>query len=325
MLLKREKRSGRYHLRMQVPDDLRPLLGWEIKRSLMTTDLREAKRRYPAALEWAQARLDAARQQLRMQALEVDTEELEAAYEGSVTPEWRQLDYAIRHGGRGDPSLPEQDLTAEPEKWRRPFRWTPLAKLLKIEYPPSPNQLRPAAKPMERIADEGSTGATLGSIFEAWLAERRPPDRTRYEWQRAIDALASPARLLEGWDETPASAATRQALVAWKARSLGAREERQDDQEQDRRYPRPVQLRPGQRSGDGRPTRPRASRSQLDRTPRRDAYRTARLTRSSYLRRPDRNPRTSRASAGCLGSCCSQVRAWTKCVSSARKTSGRMP
>jgi hypothetical protein len=54
MLLKRDKRSGIYRFRLQVPDDLRDagLLGWEITRSLKTTNLAEAKRRYPAVLAW---------------------------------------------------------------------------------------------------------------------------------------------------------------------------------------------------------------------------------------------------------------------------------
>jgi hypothetical protein len=53
MLLRRDKRSGRYHFRLRVPDDLRTMRRWELKRSLGTTDLREAKLRYPQALEWA--------------------------------------------------------------------------------------------------------------------------------------------------------------------------------------------------------------------------------------------------------------------------------
>jgi hypothetical protein len=92
MLLKRDKRSGIYRFRLQVPDDLRNagLLGWEITRSLRTTNLAEAKRRYPAALAWAQGQLDAARKALAQQQREVTEEELEDAYDASVTRAWRR-------------------------------------------------------------------------------------------------------------------------------------------------------------------------------------------------------------------------------------------
>jgi integrase len=220
MLLKRDRRSGRYHFRLQVPDDLRQLLGWELKRSLGTTNLAEAKKRYPAALEWAQGCLDDARRVLAERQHEVDHEALEDAYEASVTPAWREYDYAVRHGGRGDRRQEAADITeGEPEKWRRPFRSTPLGKLLRIEHPPQGDLLPHVPGGASSGAARRPGGVTVGAVFDAWFAERKPPERTRYEWQRAINALA---RHLGHPDAgaLPVSEVTREALVAWKGALL---------------------------------------------------------------------------------------------------------
>jgi integrase len=57
------------------------------------------------------------------------------------------------------------------------------------------------------------------SPFRAWVAERQPPERTRYEWRRVVDFLA---RHLGHHDasELPAQDVTKASLVSWKAALL---------------------------------------------------------------------------------------------------------
>jgi integrase len=227
MLLKRDKRSGIYRFRLQVPDDLRNagLLGWEITRSLRTTSLAEAKRRYPAVLAWAQGQLDAARKALAHEQREVTEEELEDAYDASVTSAWRQWKYAEQHdGASGDPRLEPVDLADDPpEQFRRPFSSTPLAKLLRIDHPDQIDlAIAEQAFPQQlgRKGDKKKPGrTTVPAIFDAWCAERKPPRRTEYEWRRTIDFLA---RHLDHKDATelPAEEVTKAALVSWKAALL---------------------------------------------------------------------------------------------------------
>jgi integrase len=56
--------SGMYYLRLRVPAELRPALGYEIKRSLRTRSPAEARARYPAELVGAQQEIALARAQL---------------------------------------------------------------------------------------------------------------------------------------------------------------------------------------------------------------------------------------------------------------------
>jgi integrase len=105
-----------------------------------------------------------------------------------------------------------------PEQFRRPFS-TPLAKLLRIDHPDrieaavrKAGRADPAGQPLEQQM-------TLATIFEAWCSERKPPQRTEYEWRRAINFLA---RHLGHRDAAELSAqdVTKAARVSWKAALL---------------------------------------------------------------------------------------------------------
>jgi integrase len=51
---------------------------------------------------------------------------------------------------------------------------------------------------------------TLRSLYEAWATERRPPGRTRYEWQRVVDRLA------QHLGHQDAERVTKADIVGWK-------------------------------------------------------------------------------------------------------------
>jgi hypothetical protein len=58
------RRHGTIWYRLQVPANLRPLLGWEITKTLKTNDMDIARQRAPAVAIWAQSKLQAARAKL---------------------------------------------------------------------------------------------------------------------------------------------------------------------------------------------------------------------------------------------------------------------
>jgi integrase len=161
MLLKRDKASGRYHFRLQIPDNLRPYLGgrWEIKKSLETTNLADAKRRYPVVLEWAQRQLEEARY-----AYERDRQDDEQEPE-DLPSAWLQWHYASHHNGAvGDTRLPPVGLL-DPE-------------------PPLP---------LRFVTDtEVDTKSTpLSDLIDWWSAERNPPRKTLLEWTRVVNRLST--------------------------------------------------------------------------------------------------------------------------------------
>ena len=58
--------------------------------------------------------------------------------------------------------------------------------------------------------DVEAEGKTLQTLFDAWATERRPPERTRYEWRRVVDRLS---RHLGHQD---AERITKADIVGWK-------------------------------------------------------------------------------------------------------------
>jgi hypothetical protein len=75
---------------------------------------------------------------------------------------------------------------------------------------------------------------TLTSLFEAWAAERQPPERTLYEWQRII------GRLAEHLGHEDAERVTKKDGL--EGRPGGVRQEGEDRQEPHRHHPRALQL-----------------------------------------------------------------------------------
>jgi integrase len=71
----------------------------------------------------------------------------------------------------------EGDYSRDPQLDKFPA-WTP----------PRASAL-PTAINKEAPAEKSGSANTLGSLFEAWKLERRPPERTAYEWKRVVDRL----------------------------------------------------------------------------------------------------------------------------------------
>jgi hypothetical protein len=172
------RRHGVIWYRLQVPEKLRPLLGWEITKTLKTSDWEEARARAPAVAMWAQRKLAEAREKLEGQQQaqwnEWDLEALWDDYEESLNPEWREWEYALRHDGI--------DLGPEPEeKWRQPFSRTPLARRLGI------SRVLEVEAAIEKVtaggpaAQQAGPAVTLSGLLQAWSTERKPPDVGRMD------------------------------------------------------------------------------------------------------------------------------------------------
>jgi hypothetical protein len=202
------RRHGTIWYRLQVPPKLRPLLGWEITRSLKTADWDEAKSRAPAVATWAQQKLADARAQLDQQQQERWHEDaldaLQDAYEASLSPAWRAWDYALRQD--------KIDLGEPEEKWRQPFSQTPLAKLLGISRALDVDQAieRAAAGGPAVLEQQAGPAVTISGLLEGWATEREPPARTLDAWTRIIN------RLIKHIGHEDSEKLTRREIVGWK-------------------------------------------------------------------------------------------------------------
>jgi integrase len=190
------RRHGTIWYRLQVPAKLRPLLGWEITRSLKTEDMEEAKRRAPAVAMWAEEKLKAARAQLDQQQpppRAVDLEILHDAYEQSLNPSWLAWDYSLRHDGIHLGPEPDQ-------KWRQPFSQTPLARLLGITRAVEADEaVEKAAAGGPAALDQQEPAVTLSGLLQAWAKERTPPAKTVDAWVLVLKAARSETKASMRW------------------------------------------------------------------------------------------------------------------------------
>jgi hypothetical protein len=201
------RRHGVIWYRLHVPEKLRPLLGWEIKKTLKTSDWEEARSRAPAVAMWAQQKLDAARAKLDQQQQErwcgdyLDA--LDDAYEESLAPAWRSWDYARKHG--------DIDLDDEPdEKWQQPFSKTRLARLLGISRALDVEAAIERVTAGEPAGQQARTAVTLSGLLQAWAAEREPPARTLDAWTRILN------RLIKHIGHEDPERLMRRDLIGWK-------------------------------------------------------------------------------------------------------------
>jgi integrase len=191
-LLQRQEPSGIYRVRVQVPHELRPYIGArEIRHTLRTRSLSEAKARSHAVLAAIQARIEVARRQLAAARHEATDVEVEDARDWSLSTAWREWDYAT---SRGIPAPVEP-----PPMWVRPFAQTPLAQLLGITTPDG--QQKPARG-----------GASFEHLLDAWSKEKGPtlPRKTLLDFGRAV------RRLTEAFPDRDAETLTKRDLVAHK-------------------------------------------------------------------------------------------------------------
>jgi integrase len=262
-------KTGVYYFRKVVPERLRPRVGkWEIKVSLNTKSLREAKLRYPdkaaqanlilqraesgaiklthkqilaLAGEWYKRQLTAREDEPGNPTdLEIAAEVLIDKYYDSCTPEYRECLFGDPHR-IGDFELAEKyintDFLEEVKEDvedilhkeglvvdRQTFAmlservYDHTIRLLQArrrralgDY--SADKLSdklPAWVRPPTSASAETQGKRLQSLFDAWAAERRPPERTLYEWRRIIERLS---RHLGHQD---AERITKTDIVGWK-------------------------------------------------------------------------------------------------------------
>ncbi|OCC02388.1 hypothetical protein BA190_23985 [Labrys sp. WJW] len=77
------------------------------------------------------------------------------------------------------------------------------------EYRPAPAPLHPSSLP-----PSASPEVTLKSLFSGWAAERKPPEKTRYNWERVIEHFAAHVKVTAGHDD--AARVVKADVVGWK-------------------------------------------------------------------------------------------------------------
>jgi integrase len=261
--------TGVYYFRKVVPERLRPLVGkWEIKISLDTKSLREAKLRYPdkaaqanlilqraeggaiklthkqilaLAGEWHKRQLAAREDEPGNPTdLEIAADVLIDKYYDSCTPEYREClfdhshriedfeladkyintDFLEEVKGDVEDILNKEGLVVDKQTitllCERVYDHT--IRLLQAlrrralgDYSADKlsDKLPPWVRPPTSESAE-TQGKTLQSLFDAWAAERRPPERTLYEWRRIIE------RLSRHLGHRDAERITKADIVGWK-------------------------------------------------------------------------------------------------------------
>lgn len=224
----RENR-GRFLVRVRVPRDLQARFGKSQETYLRTSDLREAKRRAPIAVADIMARFERARlgkltpaeiQDIAHAELQKAHDFLKAdPFEGpGALGDWlftvqdsdrQSLDYEtlrpkaeqiINQIGaevteeavkQVADALVNAGFTAQ-ELWRR--------------------NIQPPAHAVSRRIDPPANGdgMTISALLDAWLFERKPPEKTESEWRRAV------RRWQELHGDTPIRAITREQVSEYK-------------------------------------------------------------------------------------------------------------
>jgi integrase len=262
-------KTGVYYFRKVVPERLRGAVGRrEIKLSLRTKVLREAKLRYPEAAaradqvlqrasgeevrlthkqilalagEWYRRELAAREEEPgHPDDLALEAEILIDKCEGSLTPEYREYlwNQSQKVGGAepGQKYLSTEFLQdvqddvrnlllnegivanrntlndlAEQIYHYKILLLRTLGRTARGDY--SADEVTTKLPHWERQPadqDVEAEGKTLQTLLNAWATERRPPERTRYEWRRVVDRLA------QHLGHHDAERITKADIVGWK-------------------------------------------------------------------------------------------------------------
>ena len=241
-------KSGVFYCRRVVPPDLRERLGQrEIRISLRTKDRSEAKRLLPETEVAVEAKFSAARrgpitlshQQIVALAgswyeRELTRREPNPGPEEQLDLEWDSLDFA-RDGGiwerreaaRADVKelLAREGLVVDDQAVRelelqlfdmKVRLVLTLLRRVKGDYRPDPIFDHLPQWRSVRAAPSGADQITITGLVEAWAAERKPADRTPYEWARVVKRLAEHVR-----HDDPNKLSPRD-IVSWKDALLAA-------------------------------------------------------------------------------------------------------
>lgn len=204
----RDKKSGVYYFRKQVPEDLRPILGWEEKWSLRTKDPVEAKERHAAkaaeiAAKWKSIRSESVslshRHVLALSGMVY--RELVEAVEDDPGPigVWDQLLRIHKNadatgkldqwlGPSVDRVLLKQGLKVDERSRERLLKEANFALIQAIEqkkreaggdYRPDPNAGRfPEWRGVPTIKEGRPSETTMSGLVDGWWAEAKAAGRT---------------------------------------------------------------------------------------------------------------------------------------------------
>jgi integrase len=239
--LQKHPKSGVFYYRRVVPLNLRPALGQtEIRISLGTKDSREAKRRLPEKAAIVEAKFAAAgrgpvsltHQQIVALAgawyqRELARREVDPGPEEQLDLEFDQLEFPLTGGNwqkakaaRDDVAkllkqnglLVDEQSTRELELQLFDLKVRLVGTLRQRaqgDYTPDPLIQR---LPKWDVTKQESVKnrLPLNELVDAWAVERKPAQRTRYEWERAVSRLASHVGHTNPTNLVPAD------IVSWK-------------------------------------------------------------------------------------------------------------
>lgn len=238
--LHKHPKSGVYYFRKAIPKKLRPAFGGrhEFLESLHTKDLAEANRKLPAVAAEFEAKLARARG---------DAVDLSHQQIAALVGEWYRGEIARWEANPGSETYWEETLDNlaldDHLESRAQAVWVELnelldAKTLKVtdetraaivtqlfdakvlltqtilrrtrgDYGPDENLQRfPKWRPQDETTIVSSL--TLSGLVADWASERKPPEKTRYSWDRILQSLANHL----GHDDV--NRITRKDIIHWK-------------------------------------------------------------------------------------------------------------
>jgi hypothetical protein len=163
----RDPRTGILYYRKRLPAHLRGLLGWELKRSLDTRDMKVAKRLYPHVASKMQKLIDEAQERYHEQIID---EQMPEDYEQPTREEvWQAFLDAMSWDELKDV------LLGTFSEYQRDL-WHRMARARQAEQ----TQPNTTSKAASKVASKpASSPASLYALLDQWAASRRKPEAHR--------------------------------------------------------------------------------------------------------------------------------------------------
>jgi integrase len=180
----RDPRSGIFYYRRRVPGDLRDQLGWMLKKSLDTRDLKIARRLFPHVASEMQRRLDTAQAEYAAR----------LEHDDPGDPDWQPPDLDEIKEGFLAAMTPTELLeafvdTLTPQQmwlWKRMQEPQTAAVAPVVSH-----AVTPAARQDRGKRTGTANGASLYDLLDQWASSRRKPARTAYAWRLIINKVVA--------------------------------------------------------------------------------------------------------------------------------------